>query len=315
MNKNSKPIPQHLSDFLDWLDIEKGLSAKSQENYARFLKKFMDWLRGQKLDQLKPHELTSEHVWNYRVFLARRAMPHSEQPLEKSTQNYYLIALRSLLNFFADRDIISLPSEKVKLARNKDEKKVRFLTLEQVEKLCSIPDIKKQDGLRERAILELLFSTGMRISELVALNRKQIIGRHDAPDLELAIIGKGSVARTVYISERALGWTKKYLATRADDFEPLFINSRTNDPEQRRLSPRTIQKTIKRMAMIAGLPANTTPHVMRHSFATDLLEHGVDIRTIQEFLGHKQIAATQIYTHVTSSKLRKVHREFHGKKM
>jgi len=314
MKKSPKPIPHHLSDFLDWLEIEKGLSSKSQENYARFLKRFFDWLEMSSLENLKPHELTPEHIWKYRLFLSRQYLPKTKQPLKKSTQNYYLIAFRSLLNYFADRDILSLPAEKIKLAKDKGERQVRFLNLEQLEKLFSTPDVSKIQGLRDRAILETLFSTGTRIAELTALNREQIKIKLGMEELELSIVGKGGRIRTVYFSQRALFWLKKYLETRKDKEKALFINYRSKIRAPRRLTPRSIEKIIKKCAILAGLPLTTTPHVMRHSFATDLLNQGVDLRTIQEFLGHKSIAATQIYTHVTSKQLRDIHRKFHSLK-
>jgi len=316
MKKSSKPLPQHLSDFLDWLEIEKGLSSKSQENYSRFLKKFFDWLKINKLEGLKPNELSPEHIRQYRIFLSRQYFQKGKKPLKKSTQNYYLIALRSFLNFFADRDILSLPAEKIKLAKEKGERQVKFLTLEQLEKLFSAPDNKKVQGLRDRAILETLFSTGMRIAELVALDREQIKIKPEMKELEISIVGKGGRIRPVYFSERALFWLRKYLETRDDKEKALFINLKSKKYAPRRLTARSMEKMIKKYAVLAGLPLTTTPHVLRHTFATDLLRQGVDLRTIQEFLGHKNIAATQIYTHVTSRQLREIHRRFHsGKKL
>jgi len=299
MKKSSKPLPHHLTDFLDWLDIEKGLASKSQENYARFLKKFTDWLNANGLQNLKPHELSPEHIWKYRVYLSRS----SKHPLKKSTQNYYLIALRALLNYFTERDILALPTEKIKLSKDKREREIHFLTLEQLKKLFASPDISEASGLRDRAILETFFSTGLRISELVSLKCTQVKPKLNAKEAEISIIGKGGKIRTVYLSERTLEWLKKYLETRKDNSDVLFP-----------LTPRAIQKMTKKYAVIAGIPLFTTPHVMRHTFATDLLEQGVDLRTIQEFLGHKSITATQIYTHVTSKKLREVHKKFHNKK-
>lgn len=316
MKKTLKPIPHYLTDFLDWLEIEKGLSSKSQENYARFLKKFLDWLKINNLENLKPHQLTKEHIREYRVFLARQYLPKTKKPLKKSTQNYYLIALRSLLNYFADRDILSLPAEKIKLAKDKSERPVRFLTLEQLRKLFSAPEVSKIQGLRDRAILETLFSTGMRIAELVALNREQIKIKPGQKELELGIVGKGERPRTVYFSERALFWLKKYLERRKDKEKALFINYRAKKGAPRRLTARSVEKNIKKYAIKAGVPLFTTPHVMRHSFATDFLSQGVDLRTLQELLGHKSILATQIYTHVTSKRLREIHRKFHsGRKL
>ena len=312
MKQSNKPIPHHLNDFLDWLEIEKGLSSKTQENYSRFLKNFLDWLKKNKLDNLKPHELSPDHIWQYRVYLARQYVSKKNQFLKKDTQNYYLIALRSLLNYFADRDIISLPAEKIKLAKDKGDKQVRFLNIEQLEKLFSIPDVSKVCGLRDRAILETLFSTGMRISELTSLNKDQIKIRPGMTDLELIIIGKGGRTRTVYLSERTLLWLNKYLNTRKDKEKALFINYRSKNNTPKRLTPRSIEKSIKKYAIMAGLPLNTTPHVMRHSFASDLLAKGVDLRTIQEFLGHKSILATQIYTHITSKQLKEIHKKYHS---
>ncbi len=316
MKKNQKPLPDHLSDFLDWLDIEKGLSSKSQENYNRFLKKFLDWLKLNNLEGLKPHELNADHIWKYRVFLSRRYLPKTKTPLKKTTQNYYLIALRSFLNYFADRDILSLPAEKIKLAKDRDEKQVSFLNLEQLEKLFSAPDTSKKQGLRDRAILEVLFSTGMRIAELVSLNRDQIKINPGIRELEVGIIGKGEKLRTVYFSERALLWLSKYFKTRNDNEKALFINYRSKKGAPRRLTPRSIEKNMKKYVAMSGVPITTTPHSMRHSFSTDLLNQGVDLRILQEFLGHKSIAATQIYAHVTSKKLREIHKKFHsGRKL
>ena len=310
MERSQKPLPQYLSDFLDWLDIEKGLSNKSQENYSRFLKKFIDWLEENNLEDLKPHELSPAHIWDYRVYLSRQ----SKKPLKKSTQNYYLIALRSFLNYFANQDILSLPAEKIKLAKDKDEKKVNFLTLEQIEKLFSTPNTSKRSGLRDRTILETLFSTGLRIAELVSLNREQINLKPMTKDLEVGIVGKGNRPRTVYFSERTVYWLRKYLDTRKDKEKALFINYQGRKNSSRRLTDRSIERTIKKYALMAGLPTNTTPHTLRHSFATDLLTQGADLRVIQEFLGHRNISTTQVYTHVTNKRLRDIHRQFHGGK-
>ncbi|MBU2579944.1 tyrosine-type recombinase/integrase [Patescibacteria group bacterium] len=308
MQESEKPIPDHLTDFLDWLDIERGLSNKSQENYSKFLKKFLVWLKENKLDDLKPHQISPAHIWDYKVYLSRQ----SKTPLKKSTQNYYLIALRSFLNFFADRDIITLPAEKIKLGKNKGEKTVHFLNLEQIKKLLAAPNTSKRAGLRDRAILESLFSTGLRIAELVSLNKEQIRLKAITKDLEVGIIGKGNYPRTVYFSERSVKWLKKYLKTRQDKEKALFINYQGRKDASRRLTACYIERILKRYALLAGLPVNTTPHTIRHSFATDLLSKGADLRLIQEFLGHRNIATTQIYTHVTNKRLRDVHRQFHS---
>lgn len=312
MKQSSKPLPSHMPDFLDWLEIEKGLSSKSQENYARFLKKFLDWLKINNLENLKPHQLTPEHIWKYRVFLSRQYIPKAKKPLKKSTQSYYLIALRALLNYFADRDILALPAEKIKLARDKSDKQIRFLTLDEVEKLFSVIDASKPKGLRDRAILECLFSTGMRIAELVSLNREQIRIKPDIKELEISIIGKGGRIRPVYFSERALLWLKRFLEIRKDKDKALFINYRAKGDIPGRLTSRSVERNIKKYGILAGLPIIVTPHVMRHTFATDLQSQGVDLRTLQELLGHKSPLATQIYAQVTSKRLREIHRRFHS---
>ncbi len=317
MQKSNKPMPKHVNDFLDWIDVEKGLSSKTQENYRRFLEKFLLWLRKNKLEELLPHQLTPEHIWDYRVYLARQSTTFGKS-LKKTTQNYYLIALRAFLSYFAVKDILSMPPEKIALSRPDKEKVVKFLTLEQLDKLFSAPDTSTAQGLRDRAILEVFFSTGMRISELTSLNREQIKIKLGMTELELGIVGKGGRARTVYFSQSAIECLDKYLKMRdvneKDSKEkPLFLNYRGPAKASRRLSPSAIEKNLKKYIVVAGLPITTTPHVLRHSFATDLLAHGVDLRLVQEFLGHKSILATQIYTHVTNKQLKDVHRKFHGK--
>jgi site-specific recombinase XerD len=266
-----------------------------------------------------PHELTPEHIWQYRIFLARSPISESNKKnLCKKTQNFYLIALRNLLMFFTDRDIQALPVEKIKLAkREKSEQTVKFLTLDQVEKLLLTPDTSHNIGLRDRAVLEILFSTGLRIAELVALNKNQIKIKNDTKDIELSIIGKGGHVRTVYFSDRAVRQLKKYLDTRNDDDKALFINYRAkkeNDQSPARLTVRSMERMVEKYSRMAGLPIKVTPHVLRHTLATDLLNQGADLRTVQEILGHQSVATTQIYTHVTNKHLRDIHRQFHSGK-
>jgi len=237
------------------------------------------------------------------------------RPLKKVTQNYYLIALRAFLSYFTAKDIVSLPADKIALPRaSKAEKTVKFLNLDQIERLLLAPDTKKLAGLRDRAILETLFSTGLRIAELVNLNREQFANVKDKKDLELGIIGKGGHPRTVYFSERALDWIKKYLDTRKDKEKALFIHYRAREDAEARLTARSIERIVKKYAVLAGVPIFTTPHTLRHSMATDLLTQGVDLRSIQEFLGHRNIVTTQIYTHVTNKRLRDIHRQYHSGK-
>ncbi|MBM3254370.1 MAG: hypothetical protein FJZ16_08970 [Candidatus Omnitrophica bacterium] len=312
MKRNNKPLISHIDDFQEYLDIEKGLSNKSQETYGKFIAKFSRWMENNNLAKLLPHELTEEHVRKYRIFLSQSFSRATKEPIKRSTQNYYLIALRNLLNFFTDRDILSLSAEKIKLIKEK-ERSVKFLNLDQIKKLLLTPNIKTITGLRDRAILETFFSAGLRIAELVALNREQFTNIENKKDLELGIIGKGSHPRTIYLSERALSWLKKYLEKREDKEKALFINYK--GPKKQagaRLTARAIETSVKKYALMAGCPLTTTPHVLRHSFATDLLNKGVDIRVVQEFLGHRNIATTQIYTHVTRPQLREIHRKYHG---
>lgn len=317
--KTNKPIAKYLTDFLDYCEIEKGLANKTQENYARFLQKFFNWLENNDMGDMVPIDLNTDHIWKYRVFLSRYVDPILKKPLKKSTQNYYLIALRSLLEFFVEKEIASLSPSSVKLAKDKKEHDVKFLKLDQVEKLLLAPDINTKIGLRDRAILETLFSTGLRVAELAALNCEQIRINDKTKELEIAVVGKGGKVRTVYFSERTIKFLRMYLSKRHDSDEALFINykpgiEKTNLP--RRLTTKSVEEIVKKYVKITGLPIMATPHTLRHSFATDLLAEGADIRLVQEFLGHRNIATTQIYTHVTNKQLRDIHRNLHsGKKM
>lgn len=315
----NKPIIKYLTDFLDYLEIEKGLSGKTQENYSRFLNKFFGWLDEANFSKLEPKNLTVDHIWKYRVYLSRYTHPNTKRNLKKSTQNYYLIALRSLLEFFAEKNIASLSPTRVKLAREKSDREVKFLKLEQIERLLLATDIKTKIGLRDRSLLETLFSTGLRVAELASLNRDQIKITSITKELEIAISGKGGKVRTVYFSERAVEWLKKYLESRNDIDNALFINYKPGIEKtglSRRLTTKSIEDIVKKYVKIAGLPIMATPHTLRHSYATDLLSEGVDLRLVQEFLGHRNIATTQIYTHVTNKQLRDIHKKFHsGKKL
>ncbi|HQC49634.1 MAG: tyrosine-type recombinase/integrase [Patescibacteria group bacterium] len=316
---SNKTIINQLTDFLDYCEIEKGLSSKTQENYARFLKKFFAWLQSVNLTNLKPQDLTSDHIWRYKVYLSRHQDPRTKKTLKKSTQNYYLIALRSLLDFFVEKNIASLPPSKIKLAKDRADKEIKFLKLEQLARLLEAPDTSTDIGRRDRAILETLFSTGLRVAELASLNRDQVKIKEQTEDLEIAIIGKGDKIRTVYFSQRAVKALREYLNKRFDLDEALFINYRRGSEKKlsdqsRRLTVKSIEDIVKKYVKISGLPVMATPHTLRHSFATDLLNQGVDLRTVQEFLGHSNIATTQIYTHVTNKQLRDIHREVHGKK-
>jgi len=315
MEQSTKPIPKHIPDFLDFCEVQKGLRTNTQKNYQHYLHKFTGWLASRNLEGLLPHQLTPEHIWDYRLYLSRYQNPKNGQTLKKSTQNYYLIALRAFLGYFVQKDIVSLPPDKITLPKaDKSTKSIKFLTIEQVEKLLNTVQPKDAISIRDRAILESLFSTGLRIAELVSLNTEQFANIKDKKDFELSVIGKGGTPRAVYFSQRALEWIKKYLSVRNSSEKSLFINFRDKDGTGGRLTPRSIERIVKKYAILAGIPVFTTPHTLRHSYATDLLTQGVDLRSIQEFLGHKNIVTTQIYTHVTNKRLRDIHRQFHSGK-
>lgn len=317
MLKSAKTTAKLIPDFLAYCEVEKGLSPVSTRNYHNFLKVFVAWLTESNLILLKPHELTPEHVWNYRLYLSRKKDSKGSY-LKKTTQNYYLIALRNLLAFFSEKDIVSLPAEKIKLPKLTDkDKAIKFLNFDQIEHLMEMPSLDKADGLRDRAILEILFSTGMRVSELTSLNIRsfdvQKIIENKINELEMGISGKGGSMRTVYFAPRAMKWLGKYLKTRQDMFPPLFINYKNgSDENDHRLTPRSVERLVRKYTSMAGLPVDATPHTLRHSFATDLLKQGADMRSVQELLGHKNIVTTQIYTHVTNPQLRDIHKKYHS---
>ena len=317
MPKSNESINKHITNFLAYCEVEKGLSPTTSKNYHNFLKMFLNWMADTNQTNLKPHDLTPELIWNYRLYLSRKKDSKGSY-IKKTTQNYYLIALRNLLNYFSEKDIQSLPADKIKLPKLTDkDKAIKFLNFDQVESLFNMPDLSKPDGLRDRAIIEILFSTGMRVSELTSLNIRlfniQNIINKKILELELSISGKGGSTRTVYFSERALDWLGKYLKTRQDMFPPLFINYKKGDDDNNhRLTPRSVERLVRKYTSMAGLPVDATPHTLRHSFATDLLQHGADMRSVQELLGHKNIVTTQIYTHVTNPQLRDIHKKFHS---
>jgi site-specific recombinase XerD len=312
MKKASKPILDFIPQFMEYLDVEKGLSHNSQITYSRFINKFTDWLKENHYTSLLPHELTADHIYEYRVYLSKTYNKNTREPLKRTSINYYLIALRNLLNYFADRDILAVPAEKIKLFPEKKEKNIKFLNLEQIEDLLNAPDVTNIIGLRDKAILETLFSTGLRVAELVSLNRNQIKLTNLNDDLEVNIIGKGNRMRPVYFSPRALTAIKDYLNKRTDDEEALFISFKGPKSKEHRLTTRSIENIVRKYVNKAGISILASPHTLRHSFATDLLTQGVDLRTVQEFLGHKNIATTQIYTHITNKRLKDIHKKYHS---
>jgi site-specific recombinase XerD len=318
MENSTITIIAHIPHFLDYCEVEKGLRKNTQNNYEQYLNKFVFWLKSKNLEGLLPHKLTSEHIWDYRLYLSRTPSPATGKLLGKGTQNYYLIALRALLGYFVAKDIQCTPPDKIALAKaDRGLKSIKFLTLDQIAKLLSSIVPKDDISTRDRAILESFFSTGLRIAELVALNLEQFENLKNRKDLELGIVGKGGKPRTVYFSERALEYIKKYLEIRNSaksmHSKALFINFRDRaESADPRLTARSIERLVKKYALLSGIPIFTTPHTLRHSYATDLMNQGVDLRSIQEFLGHSNIATTQIYTHVTNKRLRDIHHQFHS---
>lgn len=305
-----KNINYFIKEFLEYLEIEKNCSPLTIRNYSFYLNSFSKWLK-LNFPSTKLCDLDLIVIKKYRVFLARFTSVKGHR-LKKITQSFYLIALRSFLKYLAKNDIKTLAPEKIELPKT-ESRSLKFLTTEQVERLLGMPFISNNLGLRNKAILETLFSTGLRVSELVSLNRDKI----DFKRREFGVIGKGGRARVVFLSERAVKWLKKYLESRKDNFKPLFIRikkkiSPDQEGEKMRLSVRTIQRIVKKYVKESKIPVDATVHTLRHSFATDLLSHGADIRSVQEMLGHKNIATTQIYTHVTNKQLHHVYEKFHS---
>ena len=296
------------TDFLEHLEIEQNRSQKTIANYDHYLTRLLDFAG----DDLKISDIDTELLRKWRLWLNRLGTNVSDE-LQKNTQNYHLIALRSFLKYCAKRDIPALAPEKVELAKVV-RKQVTFLTPEELSRLFSQPDTNTITGLRDRAILELLFSSGLRVSELVGLDRDHV----NLKRREFMVRGKGQKDRPIFISEAAAEWVQRYLEKRDDNTKPLFMRTSGNkkvslDGNFYRLTARSVQRLVARYALLAGITKHVSPHTLRHSFATDLLMNGADLRSVQAMLGHSNIATTQIYTHVTDPHLKEVHQKFHGK--
>jgi len=298
--------------FLDYVEIEKGRSLKTRENYDRYLTRFFEFVKIS-----KPSEINDDNIREFRLWLNRQEGQKqkglSSGTLKKKTQNYYLIALRSFLKYLMKRGITALPPDRIELAKV-SERSLDLITSDELGRLLKAPKTESEDsvkGLRDSAILELLFSTGLRVSELCSLPSDIDLSRD-----EVSIRGKGEKIRVVFFSDRAKEAVKKYLAKRPDMDDSLFANASHNNSESgsKRLTPRSVERLVKFYAIKAGISKKVTPHVIRHSFATDLLSNGADLRSVQALLGHAHIGTTQIYTHVTDKHLREVHKKFHSKK-
>lgn len=312
INSNSptpSEIEKQIDAYLEYLEIEKNSSKLTIRNYRFYLKRFSEWMRlNQPQTSLK--KITVDVVRRYRVWLSDYADDRG-MTLMRTTQGYHVIALRSFLRFLVRNDIDTLTPEKIDLPKG-ESKSLKFLGRDHLRELMNAVDISDEKGLRDRAILELLFSTGLRVSELCRLNRDQM----NFKTAEFGVIGKGGRARVVFLSDTAIFWLQKYFDMREDNFQPVFIRyakgvDPINQGERMRLTPRSIERIVEKYVRKAKLPIKISPHGLRHSFATDLLSNGADLRSVQEMLGHKNISTTQIYTHVTNPQLREVHRKFH----
>jgi len=315
----AKQLSTYLKEFLEYLEIEKNRSDKTLRNYAFYLQRFLDWLGKNK----KPASLTAEKVRKYRLWLNRLADVHGE-PLKKNTQNYHLIALRSFLKYLAKRDVTTLAAEKIELMKMPD-RDISFLEGSDLNRLMEAPlqvNIDKDEKTpnlikyRDKALLELLFSTGLRVSELTTLKIDNLNLKKD----EFTVKGKGKKSRIVFLSDQAKYWLKKYLEARKDMNPHLFIShdkrtgNRKKEQKDEPLTPRSVQRLVQKYARAAGITKPVTPHTLRHSYATDLLQNGADIRSVQTMLGHSSITTTQIYTHITDKELRNIYKKYHGKK-
>lgn len=310
-SNNSSEISRKAEQFLEYLEVEKGSSPLTIRNYKHYLNRFLNWMKKEGIRQTIK-DINQDVVRSYRVYLSR--LPDGKGgTISRKTQGYHVIALRSFLRWLLKNDEQTMSPDKIDLPKTTD-RQIKFLTGDQIDRLLNAPTLSTIQGKRDKAILEVFYSTGLRVSELVKLDRDKI----DLKRREFGIVGKGGKARVVFLSQRASEWIKRYLKERADKYKPLFIRHKgkmdpTTPDEKMRLTPRSIQRMIKKYVKKLKLPVDATPHVIRHSFATDLLMAGADLRSVQEMLGHKNVSTTQIYTHVTHKHLRDIHSAFHGK--
>jgi site-specific recombinase XerD len=301
-----------IAEFLEYLEIERGCSPLTIREYRHYLKRFHNWVT-ENSPATKPEDINLELIRRYRLYLAH-CPARDGFPLQRGTQSYHIVALRAFFRYLlVQRDIPTLSPDKIELPKQ-GPRSVAFLNPEQMERLLNSPQISNIIGLRDRAILETLFSTGLRVSELVNLNRDQV----DLERKEFGVKGKGNKLRVVFLSDTAARWIERYLRSRQDNFKPLFIRhsgkvDTQKSGEKMRLTARSIERIVAKYAKKSGLPIEATPHTLRHSFATDLLISGADIRSVQEMLGHESIRTTQFYTHVTNRHLKEVHKAFHSK--
>jgi len=306
-------ITESIDLFLQNLELEKGRSLKTLESYGHYLSRFAAWAEEQSITNVDG--INEELILQFRQYLNRLTF-QNDQPLSKATQNYHIIALRSWLRFLNRRGENTLSAERVDLAKIGD-RQIQFLEAEELDRLLAQPNPGHISGLRDLAIMHTLFSTGLRVSELCALDRDKI----NLERGEFSVIGKGRKERIVFLSEDATNWLNQYIAARSDDDNAVFVRYKDPvkdedifDEHSKRLTPRSVERIVKAHAKKAGIVKDVTPHTLRHSFATDLLMNGANIRDVQSMLGHSSLNTTQIYTHVTNQHLKDVHTAFHGKK-
>ena len=307
-------ISELIEDFLEHLEIEAGRSKKTVENYRLYLERFLmitqDILQK---EVVKPSDITREVLRKYRLKLNRYGSENGEADLKTITQAYHLIALRGFLKYLARREIKSLDPSLIDLPKAA-RKQVTFLHFDEVEDMLNEIDLSTESGLRDRAIIELLYSGGLRVSELVGLNRDSI----NLERREFMVRGKGSKDRPIFISKSAADRVRDYLDARTDSLPALFLNNSRNTQavdrsgNYRRITARSVERIVEKYARFAGITKHVSPHTLRHSFATDLLMNGADLRSVQSMLGHADISTTQIYTHVTDKHLKEVHEKFHS---
>lgn len=302
-------ISEAKTQFLEYVEIEKGLSLKTVRNYDHYLTRFFEFSGATSTDDINENKLRE-----FRLFLNRqegqKVRGQVAAGMKKNTQNYHLIALRSFLKYLMKRGINSMSPEKIELAKTA-QRSLDLISHAELERLLSAPKGSELPELRDKAILELFFSTGLRLSELASLNRDLDLSKD-----EFSIRGKGEKVRVVFLSDEAKTAIKTYLKARKDMDDAMFVQfgKNKNAKGEMRLTPRSIERLVKKYAIMAGISKKVTPHTLRHSYATDLLQNGADIRSVQMMLGHANIATTQIYTHVTDTQLRQVHKEFHSKR-
>ncbi|MFA7319303.1 MAG: site-specific tyrosine recombinase/integron integrase [Parcubacteria group bacterium] len=311
---NFVEIRELKNQFLEYLEIEKNRSPKTIENYDRHLEKFFAWAHIKSAEQID-----GELMRNFRLHL-NRVQDKKGQNLKKITQNYYIIVVRSFLRYLSRRDILTLQAEKIEVGKT-PEREVEFLSNQEIERILEAASGSDFKGLRDRAILELLFSAGLRVSELTGIDREKINFKTG----ELSVRGKGSKIRVVFVSDTAAAALAAYLTVRTDVDPALFVRdvkglkkfeskNAAAESDGLRLTPRSVQRIVKHYALKAGIVKDVHPHTLRHSFATDLLMNGADIRSVQEMLGHSSITTTQIYTHITNPHLKEVHQAFHARR-